>query len=97
MIDDLRTIERQALDAQKEGDYPKAIKLWTRLLRQQANWEHGYGCYYLANCFASLRQFDEAEKYYAEAARIEPNDSLFSDALTSLQEAKKAGLLGPKS
>jgi tetratricopeptide (TPR) repeat protein len=86
-----------AFDAEKRGDYAKAIELWSRLLERQGNWEHGYARYYLANCYERLGQFDEAEKQYAEAVRIEPNDKLFSEALAGLREARKAGLISERS
>jgi tetratricopeptide (TPR) repeat protein len=93
MTNELRDIERDAFDAQRRGDYAKAIELWSRLLERQGNWEHGYAHHSLAHCYASLGRFDEAEKQLAEAVRIEPNDKLFSEALASLREARKAGLI----
>jgi tetratricopeptide (TPR) repeat protein len=93
MTNDLRAIERDAFDAQRRGDYAKAIELWVRLLERQGNWEHGYARHNLADCYARLGQFDEAEKQLTEAVRIAPNDKLFSEALASLREAKKAGLI----
>ena len=97
MTNELRDIERDAFDAQRRGDYAKAIDLWSRLLERQGNWEHGYARYNLANCYEMLGRFDEAEKQYVEAVRIEPNDKLFSEALIGLREARKAGLISERS
>ena len=97
MTNELRDIERDAFDAQRRGDYAKAIELWSRLLERQGNWEHGYARYNLANCYEMLGRFDEAEKQYVEAVRIEPNDKLFSEALIGLREARKAGLISERS
>jgi tetratricopeptide (TPR) repeat protein len=92
---DLRTLEKDALGAQRRGEYPAAIKLWSRLLSLQSNWEHGYPHYYLADCYVQQGEFDEAEKHYVEAVNIAPSDSLFTDALTSLRAAREAGHLDP--
>ena len=97
MTDKLRDIERDAFDAEKRGDYVKAIELWSRLLERQGNWEHGYARYYLAGCYERLGRFDEAEKQYVEAVRIETNDKLFSEALAGLREAREAGLISERS
>jgi tetratricopeptide (TPR) repeat protein len=97
MTDKLRDIERDAFDAQRQGDYAKAIELWSRLLERQGNWEHGYARYNLAGCYERLGRFDEAEQQYVEAVRIEPNDKLFSQALAGLREARKSGLISERS
>jgi tetratricopeptide (TPR) repeat protein len=97
MTNVLRSIERDAFEAQKRGDYGRAIQLWSRLLELNGRWEHGYARYNLANCYECIGRFDEAEKEYAEAIRIAPNDRRFSEALANLLAAKKAGVLSQKT
>jgi len=92
-MNDPIAIEQEALQAQRRGDYQTAVDLWLRLVEQVNNWEHGYAHYSLAGCYALLRRFDDAEKHYAEAARIAPEDKLFSDALSDLVKARANGLV----
>ncbi|MBN9248501.1 MAG: tetratricopeptide repeat protein [Hyphomicrobium sp.] len=93
MIDPVRTLEREALDAQKRGNHVLAVDCWRRILNVHDNWEHGYAHYNLANCYVSLGRLDEAENEYRDAIRIEPNDALFTEALSSLQAARRDGLI----
>ena len=90
-MSDLRELEAMALEAQKQGQYDRAIEFWSQLLGEAPSWESGYAHYYLADCYLRSGQVALAEKAYREAISISPGDTLFSDALTSLQDAKRAG------
>jgi tetratricopeptide (TPR) repeat protein len=92
-IVDPRAAEQAAFAAERRKDYPEAIELWLRLIEEYGNWEHGYACYYLSNCYVHIGRFDEAEYWLVEAVKIEPKDEMFSDALESLRDAKKSGII----
>ncbi|MBY0560751.1 MAG: tetratricopeptide repeat protein [Hyphomicrobium sp.] len=70
-----------------------AADCWLRILSAHDNWEHGYAHYNLANCYTSLGRLDDAESEYRNAIRIAPNDALFAEALSSLQAARRDGLI----
>lgn len=88
---DLRALEADAFAAQRSEDWPAALALWTRILASQPNWECGYGYYNQADCYTRLGQLDSAEEAYRRAILVAPEDSLFSDTLESLVEARKLG------
>jgi tetratricopeptide (TPR) repeat protein len=89
----IRDIELEAFNAQKRRDYLLAADRWRRIVDEHDNWEHGYAHYHLADCLARLGRFDEAVAEYHSAIRIEPNDALFREALSSLQAARRDGLI----
>lgn len=93
MLQDLRSLETDALNAQKSGDYLKAIELWTNLLARAPRWEHGYPHYHMADCYTRVGKFDLAERSYRAAIALAPEDEMFSIALGSLIEARKSGVL----
>jgi tetratricopeptide (TPR) repeat protein len=87
----LRELEADALTAQRLENWSAALALWSTILADRPNWEGGYGYYYLADCYTRLGQLDSAEEAYRRAISIAPEDSLFSEALGSLVEARKLG------
>lgn len=88
---DLRALEQQALNAQQVGEFHNAAEIWLKIISQQADWEHGYAHYNLANCYFRLGKVDKAEIEYSMAIEVEPENTMFSDALESLREARARG------
>jgi tetratricopeptide (TPR) repeat protein len=88
---DLRELEAKALAAQRSENWDLAVAVWNSILADQPNWESGYGYYNLADCYTRLGQLDSAEAAYRQAISIAPEDSLFSETLESLVEARRAG------
>ena len=87
----LRELEVDALTAQKLEKWSIALEIWKEILLNQPDWESGYGYYNLADCYTRLGQIDAAEAAYRKAISIAPEDSLFSDTLRSLMEARNLG------
>jgi tetratricopeptide (TPR) repeat protein len=90
-VEDVREKEAQAIAAQNEGDFENAIQIWKQILGAYPNWEHGYAHYHLANCYVDAAQIDLAVEAYRKAIAIAPEDTMFSEALDSLLEARKMG------
>jgi tetratricopeptide (TPR) repeat protein len=91
MTNDLRELEAAALEAQRDGRFYDAIPMWNTILARQPTWEHGYAHYYLADCYTRTGQISLAEDAYRMAIAIAPEDTLFSDTLNSLLEARRLG------
>lgn len=92
-MDDLRELEREALQLQRIGDYKLAAKRWQQILEVNDKWEHGYAHYCLANCCATLGMLDEAAAHYRRAISVGPGDQLFIDGLNSLLDGRTRGLI----
>lgn len=93
MMCDVRQKEQQALAAQIEGDFERAIMIWNQILAAYPDWEHGFTHYNLAGCYEEAGQIDLAIETYRTAIKISPKDPMFSDALKSLMEARKSGYI----
>ncbi len=90
---DLRDMERQALEAQKGGEYGVAIGQWLAIINVAPNWEHGYAHYYLADCYTRTGELDKAEAALRRAVELAPEDEIFSIGLESFLEGRKTGAL----
>jgi tetratricopeptide (TPR) repeat protein len=93
MSENLRELERDALEAQRSEKYPEAIALWKRLLALNREWERGYPFYYIADCYTHIGELELAEEAYRNAIGLAPEDELFTVALSSLVEARNRGHL----
>ncbi len=90
-MDNVREVESQAHIAHKTGDYEKAIKLYNEILSAYPRWEHGYTHYALADCYVEIGQIDLAVETYRQAIALHPNETMFTDTLAYLLEARKLG------
>jgi tetratricopeptide (TPR) repeat protein len=93
MAQSLIEIEKRALEAQKDGEYEAAIRLWREIIEIVPNWEHGYAHYNLADCYTCTAQLDEAEEAHRLAVELEPQNEMFSSALESFMEARRSGAI----
>lgn len=90
-MDNVRELEAQAHIAQKTGDYETAIRLYNEILSAYPRWELGYTHYVLAGCYVHVGQIDLAIETYRQAIALDSNETMFTDGLNSLLEARKLG------
>jgi len=90
---DLRELEKIALQAQMSGRWQDAINAWLTLLEIEPRWELGYAHYHLADCYLRIGQVDQSELAYRKALEFDPQDSMFTDALESFLNARRAGYI----
>lgn len=76
-------IERRALDLQNSGQTEEASELFSAIVEEQPDWEHGMGFYNLAGCYEDLGRLELAEKCYYTALRYQPNYDVFLGGLAS--------------
>jgi tetratricopeptide (TPR) repeat protein len=53
------------------------------LLKVQPDWEHGYGYYYLADCYEQAGRISDAKTAYQEALRFAPFDPVLRGGYAS--------------
>ena len=92
-MENVRLKEAEALKAAENGNHASAVSLWKEILSAYPNWEHGYGHYHLGNCYVDAGRLDLAIEAYRKAIDLAPEDSLFSETLESLLEARKLGYI----
>jgi YD repeat-containing protein len=74
---DLRELEKQALAFMNGGQKRKAAELFTAIIREQPDWEHGEAFYDLAICQEDLGELDKASESYRRALEYEPSNPYF--------------------
>ncbi len=79
--------------------YERAIEVFTQILRQQPDWEHGLCHYEIALCYEELGKSEDAEKAFRRALQYEPENDVYLGGLASFlyvagkcEEAFKAHL-----
>jgi tetratricopeptide (TPR) repeat protein len=72
MIHRLIELETKALSLQNAGKFKEAADLFSEIVKEQPNWEHGAGYYSLGNCYEDSGQFEKAEEAYKSALRYQP-------------------------
>jgi Flp pilus assembly protein TadD len=83
MSNHLIDLERRASDFQKSGQIREAAELFSAIVKEQPDWEHGLGFYSLACCYEDLGQLELAEGCYNAALRFEPANPYFLGGLAS--------------
>jgi tetratricopeptide (TPR) repeat protein len=76
-------LERRALGFQNSGQFEEAAKLFSAIVKEQPDWEHGTGFYNLAGCYEDLGKLELAEECYNAALRYEPANPYFLGGLAS--------------
>jgi Flp pilus assembly protein TadD len=76
-------LERRALDSQNSGRLNEAAELFTAIVKEQPDWEHGQGFYSLACCYEDLGRLELAEECYNAALRFAPANPYFLGGLAS--------------
>jgi len=76
-------LERRALQFQKCGQLKEAIGLFTAIVNEQPDWEHGSAFYNLACSYEDLGEFALAEQCFGDALKYEPNNPYFLGGLAS--------------
>jgi tetratricopeptide (TPR) repeat protein len=87
-------LERRALDFRNSGNLEEAAELFSAIVKEQPDWEHGIGLYDLARCYEDLGKLQLAEECYNAALRYQPANRTFLGGLASFLylhgEPKKA-------
>jgi len=76
-------LERRALDFKNSGQLEGAAELFSAIVKEQPDWEHGMGFHNLAQCYEDLGQLELAEECYNAALRYEPANPIFLGGLAS--------------
>jgi tetratricopeptide (TPR) repeat protein len=90
-MEGVRQKEAEALAAEKEGDFKRAIQIWEKILEAYPRWELGFAHYNLAGCYTCAGHIDLAVETYRKAIALSPNDPMFTEALESVLEARRLG------
>jgi Tfp pilus assembly protein PilF len=73
---DLAKLEQEALSLMNSGDIKQAAELFSRIIEQRPDYEHGQTLYNLAGCYEDLGQLDEAKRYYLRALEYGPHNEI---------------------
>lgn len=76
-------LERRALQLKNSGRIAEAAELFSTIVKEQPNWEHGNGLHDLAQCYEDLGRLELAEDYYRAALAYEPSNYIFLGGLAS--------------
>jgi Flp pilus assembly protein TadD len=76
-------IERKALQLKNSGRIAEAAELFSLIVEEQPNWEHGNAIHDLAQCYEDLGRLELAEKFYRAALDYEPTNDIFLGGLAS--------------
>jgi hypothetical protein len=60
MKHDLVELETKALDLRNAGKFAEAAEIFSAIVRERPDWEHGLAFYDLANCYEDMGHFDKA-------------------------------------
>ena len=63
--------------------FERAIELFSAIVQQQPDWEHGICYYELGICYEELENLKEAERCFRKALSYDPNYYLYLAALAS--------------
>jgi tetratricopeptide (TPR) repeat protein len=63
----LADLEREALRLKNAGETERAVELFSRIVEERPDWEHGLALYNLAGCYEDLGRYEEAERCYVRA------------------------------
>jgi tetratricopeptide (TPR) repeat protein len=81
MTHHLVELEQKALSLQNAGKFKEAADLFSAIVREQPDGEHGTGFYSLANNYEDSGQLEKAEEAYKSALRYQPANRDFLGGL----------------
>jgi tetratricopeptide (TPR) repeat protein len=76
-------LEQRALNSRNSGNIEEAAELFSAIVKEQPDWEHGLGFYDLARCYEDLGKLELAEECYNAALRYQPASPDFLGGLAS--------------
>lgn len=79
----LAELERKALQLKNSGMISEASELFSIIVGEQPDWEHGNALHNLAQCYEDLGDYKLAEKFYRAALDVEPSNEIFLGGLES--------------
>ncbi len=66
MNTDLATIEKEALAFMNDGKKEQAALLFSKIIAERPDWEHGQAAYNLASCLEDLGELDQQSSVIAK-------------------------------
>lgn len=76
-------LEGRALRLKNSGKLAEAAELFSEIVEEQPDWEHGMGLHCLGQCCERLGRLDEAKKHYLAALAYEPADNVLLGGFAS--------------
>lgn len=76
MKDHLVELERKALAEKSNGELSKAAVLYSRIVEQRPDYEHGMAYYNLAGCYEDLGEIGKARESYERALEYGRDDPI---------------------
>ena len=76
-------LERKAIELQNLGKNAEAAALFSAIVREQPDWEHGTALHLLAQCYEDLGKLELAEENYRAALKYEPANNIFLGGFAS--------------
>jgi Flp pilus assembly protein TadD len=73
----LTELEKKACQLRNAGRLKEAAKIFSLIVYERPDWEHGTAVYGLADCHEDLGEFELAEARYREALRYGPTNPIF--------------------
>ena len=70
-------LEQEALALMNAGKKEQAAELFSAIVKERPDWEHGEAFYSLACCYEDLGELDKAEESYRRALEYEPKNPYF--------------------
>lgn len=82
-------LEQAAILATRERRWAAAIPIWEELVSLNPRWEFGSPFYALGVCHEALGAPASAEAAFRRAAAIDPNNTMYTDALADFLEIQR--------
>ena len=76
-------LERRAIELKNAGRLDEAAQVFSTIVEEQPDWEHGTAFHDLAQCHEDMGNFVLAERYYKAALQFEPTSDIFLGAYAS--------------
>jgi Flp pilus assembly protein TadD len=76
-------LEQKALGLRNAGNIEEAAELFSTIVKEQPDWEHGMGFHNLAGCYEDLGKLELAEKCYNAELQYEPSNPILLGGLAS--------------
>jgi len=76
-------LEAKAIALKSAGRNVEASELFSRIIKEQPDWEHGTTFHLLGQCYEDAGKFALAEQNYREALKFEPKNDIFLGGLAS--------------
>ena len=73
----LAKLDEEALLLKNAGRNEEAAEIYTQIVQQQPDWEHGQSLHNLAQCYEDLGRLELAEKFYKRALNMQPAYDIF--------------------